>query len=56
MNALLRREYDSLMELAGTRCRDSEELSMVSKAFEMAVDAHGNACLHSGEPYMVRAA
>ena len=29
MNALLKREYDSLMELAGTRCRDSEELSMV---------------------------
>ncbi len=56
MNALLKREYDSLMELAGTRCRDSEELSMVGKAFEMAVDAHGNARLHSGEPYMVRAA
>ena len=56
MNALLRKEYDSLMEVAGTRCRDAEELALVGKAFELASDAHGDAMLHSGVPFMAKPA
>lgn len=56
MNALLKKEYDSLMEVAGTRCRDAEELALVGKAFELASDAHGDAMLHSGVPFMAKPA
>jgi GTP pyrophosphokinase len=50
---LIRQEYDSLMEVAKTRCRNDEEVETVQKAFEFANQAHKDVRRRSGEPYML---
>ena len=54
MNATVKQEYDSLMELARGRCRDEQELDMVRKAFNFANEAHRDVLLHSGDPYILQ--
>ena len=50
---LIRQEYDSLMEVAKTRCRNDEEVETVQKAFEFANQAHKDVRRRSGEPYIL---
>ena len=53
MSGTLKKEYDSLMELARGRCRDKEEMDMVRKAYQVASEAHKGVLLHSGEPFVL---
>ena len=50
---IIRRDCESLMEVASKRCRNTEELAVVQKAFDFANEAHKNVRRHSGEPYMI---
>ena len=54
MNAQIRKEYNTLMELAHSRVRDGQEMDMVRKAFEIADEAHKGVLLHTGRPYVLR--
>lgn len=56
MNESVKREYDALMQVAEKRCRDAGELALVGRAFELASDAHGDAMLHNGKPFMAKPA
>ncbi len=49
----IKKEWQSLEELARRRCRDEEEFEVVRKAFEFANRAHRNVRRRSGEPYMI---
>ena len=50
---LISQEFDALMEVATTRCRNVEEVETVQRAFEFANQAHKNVRRRSGEPYML---
>ena len=51
--AVIRRDFDILMESARRRCANDQELEVVHRAFEFANDAHRNVRRRSGEPYML---
>lgn len=51
--ALIRKDYLTLMDVARSRCRNTEEVKMVEKAFKFANQAHTNIRRRSGEPYML---
>ena len=53
MSMTLKKEYDSLMELARGRCRDKQEMDMIRKAYEFASEAHKGVLLHSGQPFVL---
>lgn len=53
MSVTLKKEYDSLMELARGRCRDKQEMDMIRKAYEFASEAHKGVLLHSGQPFVL---
>ncbi len=53
MSVTLKKEYDSLMELARGRCRDKQEMEMIRKAYEFASEAHKGVLLHSGQPFVL---
>ncbi|MBR5905280.1 MAG: bifunctional (p)ppGpp synthetase/guanosine-3',5'-bis(diphosphate) 3'-pyrophosphohydrolase [Bacteroidales bacterium] len=53
MSGTLKKEYDSLMELARGRCRDKQEMDMVRKAYQVASEAHKGVLLHNGEPFVL---
>lgn len=51
--ALISKESALLMEAARKRCRNSNELDVVRKAFEFANEAHNNVRRRSGDPYVI---
>ena len=50
---LIKKEWDKLYAAASQRCRDTEELAVVKKAFDFANVAHRNVRRRSGEPYIL---
>ena len=50
---LIHQEFDALLEVATTRCRNMEEVETVQRAFEFANQAHKNVRRRSGEPYIL---
>ncbi len=52
-DALVNKEYQEFLEIAGGRCRSEEELATVRKAFEFAREAHKDSALGSGESYIL---
>ena len=50
---LIDNEFDSLMKVASSRCRNQGEVQIVSKAFDFANQAHKNVRRRSGEPYII---
>lgn len=55
MNSEVRKEFDSLMELARARCRNGQEMEMIRKAFELANETHKGVLQHSGKPLILYA-
>ena len=53
MNSEVRKDLDSLMELARGRCRNGQEMEMVRQAFEFANEAHKGVLQHSGKPLIL---
>lgn len=51
--AIIRREYDALIEVASRRCTSQEQMDLVAKAFEFANSAHKGVRRRSGEPYIM---
>ena len=51
--ATVNREYDELLSMAAGRCRSTEEIDMVRKAFIFASEAYKDATMDNGEPYIL---
>ena len=50
---LIDEEYNSLREIAHSRCRNEKEVETVRKAYDFANNAHKNVRRRSGEPYII---
>jgi len=50
---LIKKDWESLKEMAAGRCRSEEEMAVVQKAFDFANAAHRHVRRRSGEPYIL---